>query len=95
MGYVIEYSPQDKRRYPTTAQKTKRKKYAHWLLILVILICFLIPGVRSRAVNILIPGDDEVTKAAFQTMVERLQLGEPVNDTVTAFCQEILNNGKF
>lgn len=93
MGYVIEYSPQDKRKYPITGNKRKGKRYVRWFLILVVLVCSLIPGIRTRAVNLLIPGDDEVTKAAFQIMTEQLRAGEPVNDAVTAFCQEILDNG--
>lgn len=93
MGYKIEYSPHENQRYPVKNRPSK-KKHMGVALLAAIILCSLLPKVRSSVVSLLIPGDDTITKSAFQLMVERLRDGDPINDAVTAFCQEILNNDK-
>lgn len=44
--------------------------------------------------DFLIPGEDDVTLRAVQTMARELRCGAPFSDTVENFCREIIENAK-
>lgn len=94
MGYQIMYSPEDNHKYPAYKPKSKNR----WLFPVVITIALLvaagIPNVRNSLERWLIPGDAQVTKAAFSAMLDQLRTGEPIDEAVTAFCREIIAGGK-
>lgn len=94
MGYKIEYSPEHKKKYPTDSMLRRGRKYGIIIAVAGLLLCVSVSKLRSGFVQMLIPGDDDVTKASFAIMMEKLQEGSPLIDAVTAFCQEILNDGK-
>ena len=52
-------------------------------------------SVRSMIQDLLIPGDDAVTKAAFVNMIGQLQNGNSVSGSLTTFCHEILEGAGF
>lgn len=94
MGYQIMYSPEDNHKYPTIKSRRKHR----WLIPVVISVALFIsagiPKVRNHLEYLLIPGDTQITKAAFSAMLEQIKTGEPINEAVTAFCREIIENGK-
>ena len=49
---------------------------------------------RERVVDWLIPGDDAITTVAAETLIADLRAGVPAGEAVTAFCEEIIANGK-
>lgn len=94
MGYQIMYSPEDNHKYPAYKPVRKNKWVIPAVLTAVLLAAAARPQVRSALENWLIPGDKDVTKAAFSLMLEDIRTGEPVSQAVSAFCREILENGK-
>ena len=89
MSYQIQYEPDKNRKYPT--KMAKKSNLTGGIMITVILIVCLSIGLRT---GWLIPGDPDVTKAAFSEMVDMLKRGEPVYDSVTVFCTEVLEHGQ-
>ena len=92
MGYRIAYENIGKKR-----DKEKRS----WPSIITVLcVGLLLTGaitIKSVGLKwvqeVLVPGDPEVTAAALESMVADLRQGTSLADAVTAFCQEIVDNG--
>ena len=94
MGYRVYYSPEDNNKYPTR-NKQGNTPYLRYLgVILTVILVLTVPQLRSHLRQWLIPGDETVTSEAFTQMVESIGEGQSVGEAVTAFCQEILDNGK-
>ena len=89
MSYQIQYEPDKNRKYPT--KKPQKSKATAAVMVAVLLIVCLSVGLRT---GWLIPGDPDVTKAAFSGMVDMLKDGSSVQDSVTAFCAEVLEHGQ-
>ena len=91
MGYRIQYQPELNNKYLI---KSKRKTDKQILLYISILSCLAIlltvPVCRHWLWEFLIPGDAQLTSAAFSEMLNLLKSGEDLSDAVTAFCKEIL-----
>ena len=92
MGYRIEYNPEKNNIYPeTSTRKTK------WLIIAltVVVALFVVQkiDINQEIKSFFIPGDPEVTSAAFSAMVENIRQGDHISDAVTAFCLEIIHKG--
>ena len=83
-----------RREYPSAPQRKKRRKPLGLALLLaaVLMLCSH-PSVRKTAMELLIPGDRQVTWQALETMAEELRRGEPLGEAAEAFCLEILSHG--
>lgn len=96
MGYRIEYDPALNRKYPVKVRSGKGKML---LLSAVMLTGFVLGliGIKNSAAlkNWLLPGDPQVTEAAFSSMIADIRAGEQVGDAITAFCLEIMKNAKI
>ena len=92
MSYRVSYNPELSDRYPLMV---KRRKSKAKLLMLTVFMAALAAGIftRGTVLRFLIPGDSEVTVAAFSAMVEQVEMGESLHDAVLGFCQEIIVNG--
>ena len=93
MGYRISY---DNERMQIE-QESGRHTYSR--LISVLVVCLLVLGSLKligwdSLKNYVLPGDPELTEAAFTDMVESIRAGESVTDAVTAFCVEIIENAR-
>ena len=92
MSYRIEYNPEKNRKYPMP--RTKNGKWVMVALTAVVLMFALLKLDESQTIRSwLIPGDPEITTAAFSNMVADIRNGEPAGEAVTAFCLEIIRNG--
>lgn len=91
MSYCIEYNPELKKKYP----KAKFTKQISIKPIIYILVCFVATYlfVESKIYRYLLPGNPDVTIAAFSTLVERVGEGDPMGAAVRSFCEEIILNG--
>lgn len=92
MAYIIEYSPQDAKRYPKI-KESKPIQIGRWLfpaLLVAAVLWMRLYGVP----DFLIPGEPEQTKTAAAEMVNNLQKGAALDDAVTAFCQDIINGAQ-
>ena len=81
-------------RYEDTAviKKTKpqQKIISAWIVSLCV-VALLAGSLRLESVqNFLIPGDPEVTKAAFSAFTRNLENGDSFTDAATAFCRQII-----
>ena len=96
MGYKIQYSQTGE------SVRVAPKKYnqLRYIIIVCILIacCLALYVVDVKEVAILdyfLPGNPEVTKAAFFSFAEDLRSGLTFSDAVTAFCREIIENASY
>lgn len=94
MGYQIVYSPEDKRKYPINTPRKRKINLAPLLLLLATVLLLGRPKIRSEVERWLIPGDPQITRAAFVVMIEQLQGGETFGAAVTTFCNEIIAGGE-
>lgn len=93
LAYKIQYSPEDKRRYPGAKGKTNFR-FGQWFLVLCVLAAVLLA--RQYGVpDFLIPGDPTVTREAASLMMDSLQSGSSLNEAVTVFCKEVLHGAGF
>lgn len=89
MAYQIKYGPAVKGEKAVGIWKKR--------LVVIFLIAMLtsvmeIAGIGSFVRGKLLPGDQEVTANALQTMTDRLREGESVAEVIECFCREIIDN---
>lgn len=71
------------------------KKSNHKILVSLCLVLLFVFGTvkllsSERIQQFLIPGDPQITKAAFAEMTQSVREGQSVEDAVVAFCRQIL-----
>ena len=89
MSYFVEYNPELKERYPV-ATKAERKLSVRPLVWGAVAIGALYIIASSGVLRCLIPGDPDVTTAAFSNLVNEIGDGEPVREAFVNFCKEII-----
>lgn len=92
MSYKIIYGPI---RYKN--EENGRRGWKMWILpgVLALAVCLRFMGLGELFSRMLLPGDPEVTAAAFQSMVTALWDGESVGEAFTVFCGEIIENANI
>ncbi len=90
MSYRISYEPEFNSKYPVLPGKRPRKKLWMICAALVLVAVAMLSPVRSAVLNLILPGDPQVTKSALSDLVEQVGAGEGLGVAVTAFCREIL-----
>ncbi len=90
MGYTVEYNPELTKRYPT--EKYQSKKTPIILIVSLILIIGLYITTRESIYQLMIPGDPQVTTAAFSEMMDQIAAGESLKDSFFAFCEDIISH---
>ena len=89
MSYYVEYNPELKNRYPV--KKNRRPKQTALLVVVILLVITLSYSVfGGKLLKILIPGDPQITAAAFSGFVEQVGSGKPIREAVFCFFQEII-----
>ncbi len=92
MSYCVEYNPEFKKYYPTRMKRIRKPPVK--LLLAAILIAVSVYILTGTGVfRILLPGDPQVTAAAFSDMVQRVGTGEPVSDAVHYFFRDVIVSG--
>lgn len=92
MGYRIQYTTEGHTR--TELYRTPfplRTLLALFLLLISISMRLLWPTGTQLLSNYLLPIDPSQTEVAFLSMVEDLRQGESVQNALTAFCIDILD----
>ncbi len=91
MSYYVEYHPKERKRYPTKwKQQTKTPRLAIILLIAVVATYVII---QSGFLQYIIPGDPKQTAVAFSDMVQRVEAGSSVRESLLGFCEEVMKYG--
>ena len=95
MGYKISYENGGAKTENITKQKFPRKQNVFRLGVFIVTAIFLILLHQSKSFRrFFIPGNPEVTEAAVVEFVESVRQGNRFEDAITAFCQQIIDNGK-
>lgn len=96
MSYTIQYGSSGKLEDDWNVQYRREKGHIIKRVLLCILgLAFLISLKFETVQNFLIPGDAEVTKAAFFQFTEDIQSGEQFKDAVYTFCREIIDHAEI
>lgn len=93
MGYRIDYNSET-----TVRRKVKMKRKPYFavciICVTVLLMLSLLPSFRATLRDAILPGNDEVTASALNTMAKNLEDGASVPEAVKVFCAEIIDNGE-
>lgn len=88
MAYQIMYTDTELIK-EVKSDRRIRYKWAIYLLVIVLLGSIL---QMKQVQNCLIPGDPEVTRAAFSGFAQELREGERFKDAAAAFCRQIIES---
>lgn len=92
MGYQIQYGTTVIKKYVPDHKRRNRFSLKVFSLFLgIVILCSMLLSKRDAVINMLLPGDSQVTKAAITNMVSKLKSGEPLAASVEAFCLEIIH----
>ena len=94
MAYRIQYGKASKKERTALLHSSKKFYILKWGLAAAVVVLISLLG-RFGFLDFLIPGDRDITKSAFQTMVEDVREGEHVKDAVIAFCEEIISSAEY
>ena len=92
MSYKICYSPENSKKYFQS-----RKNMRIWWGKMCMLALVLAGGVWLKINGVpdfMIPGDSDVTRQAVSSLLADMKDGEPIEEAVVAFCEEILDPQK-
>ena len=87
MAYRIEYGPPRPRRREKFPLRLLLLTCFFFVLFLTVVKIFWPEG-QARLTQLLLPTG---TRAAFQDLLNALRSGQPVYDSLTAFCREIVS----
>lgn len=92
MGYQISYGSKSQREI--AAEKKKFAVIYRILIIAAVVLSLRVaaPQAALKLRTVLLPGFDDEAAAAFSQMVTSIGAGERWDDSVTAFCREIITN---
>lgn len=91
MGYAIQYDTAATKKYPMKRRNISLKgKKVCLAVVSIILIAVLLQFSAVR--RFLLPGDPVVTERAITKMVDELQAGDGLQEAITTFCREVINN---
>ena len=94
MAYRIVYGPvKGRRRTGRGAVLRMQTMTAAWLLVFALVVSWVWPEGTATLREYLLPGRDG-TQAAMLELMTEIQAGEPVGEVLTAFCRQIIENGK-
>ncbi len=86
MEYLVQYGKAAKR----SGKQSNTHKYGLLWLILAGMICVhLINYLDISIIELMVPGDMEVTLPAINRLVEALASGDSIGDSVSAFCYDV------
>ena len=96
MGYIIDYNTALS-THQTNATERKGGYRGVLLLLIMITICAFV--FTAKAIDFdfyrLLPGDKDVTKAAFASFLNNISDGIGFKEAITAFCTEILDGAQL
>ncbi len=90
MGYRIQYTPEFNKRY---APKAGHKRNFMPLLVVSAVLIALYIGVQTNIIGSILPGDKAITATAFSELVQSVESGVSVRESLLLFCREVIVNG--
>ena len=96
LGYSIEYGASGTFETRWQTNRKKRRKAVVTMFLLGIITLVLIFSGRIKAVqDFLIPGNPEITRAAFTQFTEDIRQGNRFDDAIYTFCKEIIDHASI
>ena len=96
MGYHIQYGQTMVKEEIKSKSYSKRTKYIVGIAATVALcMIFVWAGGTKWLRALFIPGDPDVTQAAFAGFVSDIRSGSSMGEAVTGFCREIIEGAKL
>ncbi len=95
MGYRIAYRTRKNMRFCNCRSTKLPKKWVVMIGMVLIVAAFLLGWQNGSIRELFLPGDPEVTAAAFQELVHDLRSGDGFREAVTAFCVEVMENAQI
>ena len=93
MGYRITYENGVIRKQMLRVRRLRWKRWGAGVAAAGLAVALMLPAGRLWIRDLLLPGDEEITAAALESMVSDLQAGEPMGEALETFCKEILAGG--
>lgn len=90
MGYRIEYGPSIKEKPSRTGWFTA----LFFLFFCLMVVCFWPEG-KALMEELLLPGENAVTREAAEVFIRELRFGEPFSEAAEHFCRGILSHEGF
>ena len=91
MGYRIVYGgPTPEIKTKTTAVRLRTMMAAAFLVFCMAVRLFWPEG-TTLLQSVFLPSDLTATEEAFSVLLEEIRQGQPVNESITAFCHKILD----
>ena len=90
MCYQITYDRGSVRRKKILLSRVKRKRLAIAAIILVIAVVLAVPSGRLWIRDLLLPGNEQITAAALEQLVQDIHQGRGFAEAITTFCQQII-----
>ena len=94
MSYQIVYGS-EKKPPEHPGKHSLRTSLAAGILLIVLVGTLRFTGIGTMLWQKLIPGDPEVTTAAFQNMTEYLRNGRSISDAVVVFCETVIEGAQL
>ena len=94
MGYYIQYGKKTTMERLASRQHSKKTVTLKAGIAAGLLAIAILLG-QLGILDFLIPGDKEITKDAFNTMLNDVKEGENLKTAITAFCENILDNADY
>ena len=92
MSYRIVYGgPTPENKMSNTTAVRLRTMIAAALLIFSMIVRLLWPDGTTLLQSVFLPTDLTVAEEAFSVLLEEVRQGQPVDDSITAFCQKIID----
>ncbi len=96
LGYRIQYGPMAKGEVQWNRKRIGRlKAKTMWLLAVLSILLLAVAQRHGILEKLLIPGNPEVTKAAYIQFKQDVKEGEPVGEAITAFCRTVIENANI
>ena len=93
MGYRITYENGMIHKENIRQHRISWKWWGAGILAAAVAVTLMVPQGRLWIRDLFLPGDEEITASALESMVADLRAGEPLGEAVEAFCREIIAGG--
>lgn len=94
MGYMIQYNPEDNRRYLNSTSLAIKRVVTGVLVFAMLMLCIMAARYKDAWLPFLLPGNGHVTQAAFSDLFSDIRDGSYSAESVAAFYKQILTDGQ-
>ena len=94
MAYNIQYGRPSAKERRALLEHSSKVKVIKLSVVSAMILTFALLA-KFGKLDFMIPGDNDVTKKAYHTMIDRVENGDDIKTAVTAFCEEVLTNADY